>query len=141
MICDLPKWWAFLTYDSFKYHVNVAEGLDFSKERIKVRKEEAGTINLNQAYDKLQEKKEKAQTRQLLDMARRKVCGQITQWNIIMIISTSIQNMFAKLWTDYFVAVNLHPRHGLSFSELIKKIDPAVTMGETDYFWNHEGSC
>ena len=28
MICDLPKWWAFLTYDGFKYCVNVTEGLE-----------------------------------------------------------------------------------------------------------------
>ena len=27
MICNLPKWWAFLTYDGFKSHVNVTEGI------------------------------------------------------------------------------------------------------------------
>ena len=29
MICDLPKWWSFLTYDGCKSHVNVTEGLRF----------------------------------------------------------------------------------------------------------------
>ena len=50
---DFPKWWAFLTYDGFKSHVNVTEGLEnFADERIRVGKEEAGTSAFNQAYDK-----------------------------------------------------------------------------------------
>ena len=51
MIRDFPKWWAFLTYDEFKSHVNVTEGLEiFAEERIRVGKEEAGTSAFNQAY-------------------------------------------------------------------------------------------
>ena len=56
-IREFPKWWAFLTYDGFKYHVNVTEGLNFfAEERIMVGKEEAGTTVFNQAYDKFQAK-------------------------------------------------------------------------------------
>ena len=80
MIRDFPKWWAFLTYDGFKSHVNVTEGLEFfTEERIRVGKEEAGTSAFNQAYDKFQAKQDKAQTRQLLDLARRNVHGRINQ--------------------------------------------------------------
>ena len=57
-----------------------------------------------------------------------------------MIISTAIQNIPVQVWTDYFVAVNLHPHHHLSFSGWIKKIAPAVRTGETAYFQNHKGS-
>ena len=78
MIRDLPKWWAFLTYDGFKSYVNVTESLKkIAEERIRVGKEEAGTSAFNQAYDKFQAKQYKAQTRQLLDLARRKVHGRI----------------------------------------------------------------
>ena len=57
MIRDFPKWWAVLTYDGFKSHVNVTEGLKtFAEERIRVGKEEAGTSAFNQAYDKFQAK-------------------------------------------------------------------------------------
>ena len=36
---DLPKWWKFLTYDGFKYHVNSTDALEISaEERIKVGK-------------------------------------------------------------------------------------------------------
>ena len=67
MIHDFPKWWDFLTYDGFKYHVNFTEGLEkIAEERIRVGKEEAGTSAFNQAYDKFQAKQDKAQTRQLL---------------------------------------------------------------------------
>ena len=74
MVCDFPKWWAFLTYYGFQSHGNVTEGLEFfAEERIRVGKEEAGTSAFNQAYDKFQANQNKAQTRQLLDLTRRKV--------------------------------------------------------------------
>ena len=33
MICDFAKWWAFLTYDGLKSHVNVTEGLEKFQRR------------------------------------------------------------------------------------------------------------
>ena len=89
----------------------------FAEERIRVGKEEAVTSAFNQAHDKLQVKKDKAQKRQILDLARQKVHGQINQWQIIMVISTAIQNISAKVWTYSFVAVNLHPHHLMKFHD------------------------
>ena len=138
MIRDSPKWLAFLTYDGFKSHVNVTEGLEiFAEESIRVGKEEAGTSAFNQAYDTFQAKQDKAQTRELLDLARRKVHGRINQWQLIMVISTAIQNISAKVWTDSFVAVNLHPHHRMTFHDWIKNISPAVKTVEKEYFRNH----
>ena len=57
-----------------------------------------------------------------------------------MFISTAIQNIYAKVWTYYFVSVNLHPHHFMTFPDWIKNISPAVKTGETEYFLNHEGS-
>ena len=57
-----------------------------------------------------------------------------------MIIYASIQNIPDKVWTDSFVAINLHPHHRMTFPDWIKKISPAVKTGETAYFRNHEGS-
>ena len=125
MICDFPKWWAFLRYDGFNF---------FAEERIRVGEEEAGTSASNQAYDKFQVKQDKAQTIQLLDLVRRKVHGRINPWQLIMVISTAIQKNSAKVWTDYFVAVNLHPHHRMTFPDWIKKISPAVKTGDTAYF-------
>ena len=118
MISDLPKWWDLLTYDGFKSHVNVTEGLEFfAEERIRVGKEEAGTSAFNQAYDKFQANQDKAQTSQLLDLECRKVHGRINQWQLIMVIPTAIQKNSAKFWTYSFVAVNLHPHHRMMFPD------------------------
>ena len=112
--------------------MNVTDTLDFFSEvSIKVSKEEAGTSAFNQAHDIFQAKRYKAKTRYLLELARQKVCGHINQWQIIMIISTAIQNIPAKVWTYSFVAVNLHPHHRLNFTGWIKKIAPAVKTVNT----------
>ena len=73
-------------------------------------------------------------------MARQKVRVRINQWQIIMIIYKAIQNIPAKVWTDSFVAVNLHPRPCMTFHDYIKNISPDVNMLDTAYFRNHEGS-
>ena len=141
MIHDFPKLWAFLTYDGLKSHVNVTEAHEqFVEDRIRVGQEEAGTSALKQTYDKFQEKQNKLQTRQLLEFSRWKVPGWINQWQLIMIISTATQNITAKVWAYYFVAVNLHPDHHMTFHDWIRKISPAVKTGETAYFLKHKGS-
>ena len=92
MIRYFQKWWVLLTYDGFKPHVNVTEGLNiFAEDRIKVGKEEAGTSTLNQAYNKFQAKQDKAKKRHPLELAWRKVYGHINHFQIIMIIYTAIQ--------------------------------------------------
>ena len=102
---------------------------NFSEKRIRVGKEEDGTSALNQAYDKFQANQDKAQTRQLLYFLRQNTHGQTNQCQIIIIISTSIQNIPTKVWIDSFVAVNLHPRHQLTFPDWIKKISPPIKTG------------
>ena len=91
-------------------------------------------------YDKFQAEQDKSQIRQILDMAWRKVHSRINQWQTIMIIYTAIQNISDKICIDSFVAVNLHPHHCLSVSELIKNIVPAFITVEIAYFRNHKGS-
>ena len=70
-------------------------------------------------------------------MARLKVHGQIIQWNLIMIIYIAIQNISAKAWIDFFIYVNIHPHHRLSFPDWINNIAPAIKTGEIAYFRNH----
>ena len=79
----------------------------YVEERIRVGKEKAVTSAFSQAYHKLQAKQDKSQTRQLLELARRKVHGRINQWYIIVVISKAIEKITDKVWTDYFVTVNL----------------------------------
>ena len=54
------------------------EVLIFLEDRIKVGKEKTGTSALNKAYNKFQAKQDKYQTRNLLELAQRKVHDRIT---------------------------------------------------------------
>ena len=107
IIRDFPKCWDFLTYDGFKSHVNVTEGLNcFSDERIRIGKEESGTRTFNQAYDKFQANQDKAQTSQILELALWKVHGQINQWHIIMIISKFIKKFLLNTGQITLLLIN-----------------------------------
>ena len=112
----------------------------FLGEIIKVNKEKDVTSAFNWSYDKFKGKQYTLETRKLLEMAWRKVHGQINQWHLIFIVSAAIQNISAKVWTYFFVYVNLHPYQILSFSNWIKKIIPDIKIGEAAYFWNHKES-
>ena len=99
MIYDSPQWWLFLTYDITKSHINVTKGLKcLPEDRIKFVKEGDGASTCNQLYDKFQAKQYKLVTIQLLYMAQCKVCISINQWQLIIIVSTVIQNISAKVW-------------------------------------------
>ena len=102
--------------------------------------EEASISHFNQAYDQEQAKRDRAATRQLLDMARPKIKGRIDQWQLIAIISTALKNLPGDIWTRSFFSVNLHPHHRLSFEDWIQKIAPYVRTGETAYLRTNEDS-
>ena len=57
-----------------------------------------------------------------------------------MIVSTYIQKLSSKVWTDSFIAVNFHPHRCLSSSYIINNFALAVKMGDTYYFWKQGGS-
>ena len=80
MILEFQMWWALPTPDGFKSHVNVTEGLKkYTEDRIRVGNEESGTSDFNQDDDKFHAKQYRYQTRQLLELERWKVYGQINQ--------------------------------------------------------------
>ena len=70
MISCLTKWWALLTYDGFKSHVNINGVLKtFSEERIKVGSKDSGISTFNKSYDKIQSNKDKKAKIQILELA------------------------------------------------------------------------
>ena len=54
----------------------------------------------------------------------------------VTMVSTTIQNISEKVWTDYFVAYNLHPHHHLYFVNCINNIVLYIKTTETDYSRN-----
>ena len=63
---------------------------DFADIKIRTVKEEAGTSHANQPYDQETAQVDKRLSRQLLDMPRRKVSGNIYQWKLIGILIVAI---------------------------------------------------
>ena len=89
-----PDWWALLTFDGFKSHVNVTHALQkFAEHLICVAKEEGGISATNQSYDQEQAVKDKMHTRRLLDLTRCNISGHITQWQMVGIITVAINNL------------------------------------------------
>ena len=72
-------------------------------------------------------------------MAHRKIHVNINRWQIIMIVSTAIQNISAKVLTDSFVDINLHTCFPLYLADWTKNIYSDIKAVETAYFHNHEG--
>ena len=103
VIRDHPDWWACLTFDAFKSHVNVDEAsIFFASVEIRAVKEEAGTSHVNQPYDQETAQADKRSARQLLEMARTKVRGNIDQWKFIGILIISINNLKKEVWINSF---------------------------------------
>ena len=133
-IKDHPEWWACLTFDGFKSHVNVNEALQvFSDANIRAVKEEAGTSHVNQPYDQETAQADKRASRQLLEIARRKVKGNIDQWKLIGILIVAMNNLKEDVWIKSFKKVNLHPKYRVGYNEWLNKIKSHIVTGETAY--------
>ena len=134
VIRDHPDWWVYLTLDGFKSHANINEALqDFSDTKIRVVKEEAGTSHVNQPYDQETAQADKRASRQLLEMSRRKVSGNVDQWKLIGILIVAINNLNKDVWVKSFKKVNLHPNHRVDYNAWLQRISSHIITGEVVY--------
>ena len=78
-------------------------------------KEKGGTSHINQAYDQSQAKADKRAARQLLELARQRVKGNIDQWNLCGILCVAHNNLPDDIWIKSFKTVNLHPDYRIPF--------------------------
>ena len=76
----------------------------------------------------------------LMDMDQRQVHVRLNQWNLVMIIAASINELPGYIWNDYFKAVTLHSYCWLRFTECINYISPPFKTVEIAYSHTHEGS-
>ena len=90
-------------------------------------------------YDKLWAKQDKIVTIKILYMVWRKIRDRINQWNIIIIISTTIPKI-SKVWIKSFVSINLHLHHCLYFAIWINSIVPSFNTGGKDFLGGFKGS-
>ena len=112
---------------------------EFSDAKIRALKEEAGTSHVNQPYDQETAQADKRASRQLLEMARRKVNGNIDHWKLIGILIVAINNLKSDVWIKSFKKVNLHPKFRVDYYEWLHRISSHITTGEAAYTRTNNG--
>lgn len=87
VIRDYPEWWVCSTFDEFKSQVNSNKVLKkFSNKNNRAFKEEAGILHVNQPHDQAIVQADNRASRQILEMTRPKVFGDIDPWKLIVIL-------------------------------------------------------
>ena len=114
-------WWVSLSLYGFGYHVNVdAANENFTKLKIWIMKEEADTSQTFQAYDQLQENKDKSRMHPLVDLVASHFVF-INKWQLIFICLQELKKLNPINWIVTFKTVNLHPIHQVKFSDCLIK--------------------
>ena len=96
-------------------------------------KDETGTSHVNQPYDQETAQADKRASRQLLEMSRRKVNGNIDQWKLIGILIVAINNLKNDVWVKSFKKVNLHPKYRVDYNAWLQRISSHIIAGEAAY--------
>ena len=131
-----PQWWVVEILDGFGAHLNNYEALKMRADaKIISIKEEGDSSSINQAYDKQVARSDKQQQRKNLGYLRQ-LKGQnrfVDQWSLVHVGMAAVRytKEHPELWVNSFIAVNLHPRHMLSFEDWCKKIAPFMHASDS----------
>ena len=129
------------TMDGLKSHHNGNEALKtFADNTIRKVKEEGGTGSINQTYNQCRAVKDKSVSRQIIDWARGKVHGNISQWYFIGILCVGIKYYKVEMWASSFKTINIHTHHRVSFEEWVERIGAHLKTGENNYYRTHADS-
>ena len=135
-IQDNPQWYVVEIFDGFGAHLSNYDALKMRADaKIISIKEEGDSSSINQAYDKLVAKSDKVEQRRSLGYLRAMTGSNnfIDQWSLIYVGLAAVRytKENPSLWVNSFIAVNLHPRHMLSFSDWCKKISPFMQSADS----------
>ena len=90
VIKDHPEWWVLLSLDGFGSHLNMKALEVFAEYKILVVKEEGDSSQVCQAYDQQVARQDKRLTRDLLDGFCLGRHGVISQYELILVINTAL---------------------------------------------------
>ena len=135
VVRDYPNWEVICTKDGFKLHKNVTEALKtFTDNKIRYVKEEGVTIHFNHLYDQCRAVEYKNVSRQMIDWAREKFHGKISQWHLIRILCVGIKYYKTTTWFNSSNTINIHPHHRVSFEEWVHYISYHIKTGEKNFY-------
>ena len=137
IVRDNPQWWMVEIFDGFGAHLNNLPAL---KKRVIAKilslKEEGDSSSFNQAYDREVAKSDKNVQRMNLSYLRQDCRFNrniIDQWKLLCCGLAAVRHTakHPEIWDGSFRAVNLHPKHQISFEAWCKKLEPFMKAADS----------
>eukprot|EP00956_Cyclotella_meneghiniana_P037992 scaffold147505_cov79-Cyclotella_meneghiniana.AAC.1 len=128
-VVDNPQWWVLELVDGFNAHIfNHEANVDRFDKKVLSLKEEGDSSHINQAYDRLVARSDKAVNREaLIWMQRDKVSNAhtIDQWDLLSCGLATVRHTRdnPSIWSNSFKATNTKPTDMVDFVDWIKKIE------------------
>jgi len=142
VIRDHPDWWVTLTCDGFGSHVNVEVAHKvFNKHKSFVVKEEGDSSHVNQSYDQIVAKQDKAWMRNHLSLVRRKLGSkQLDQWTLIALAIDAQLKITKDDWIKSHKRVNAQPSSRVPFDLFIMQLDERGVLIPGEKFFDKRKS-
>ena len=122
-----------LTFDGFKVNLkNMVELIHMRDDNIVAVVEGRDSSEINQAFDRFVAKAGKKRASIILDQIRRShVTPIIDQWTLVLVGLGMLRDCAAsQVWTNSFLAVNMHPHYRISCDDWLAKISPFVAAAD-----------
>ena len=131
-----------LAFDGFKVHLDPSMLVGFRERNVLTAVENRDSSAINQAFDKLVARAGKKRAARVISLMQRShITPVIDQWYLVLVVLAMLRDCSASdVWTNSFIAVNMHPDYRIGYEEWMQKISPAVasadkfeTEGEVNY--------
>jgi hypothetical protein len=116
-----PKLWVVLSIDGFGSRLQVCALEVFHTYQILLIKEEGDASQVSQAYDQMVAKTDKRLTRAIMDCYRHHVRKVISQFELILLINTTLNSADPMSWQNSFIRVNMCPSEHKLFRKWVVK--------------------
>ena len=132
-----PQWWVVELLDGFGSHVQCYEAnMERYNNKILSLKEEGDSSHINQAYDRLTAKLDKAVHREALHwMQKDNVVNAhtIDQWQLVSCGLAAVRHTRdnPSIWENSFIATNTKPSKMIPFVDWIKKIESHLQAADS----------
>ena len=127
---DHKDWWCLLSLDGFGSHLDASALEIFAEYKILVIKEEGDSSQVCQAYDQLVARQDKRVVRDILDGFRYGRHGPVGQYELILIINTSLNKVDPMKWRTSHIRVNACPSQLIPFDQWVKKHAEQVSAAD-----------
>ena len=121
-----------LAFDGFKVHLDAPMLVGFRDKNVLTACENRDSSAINQAFDKLVARAGKKRAARVISLMQRShITPVIDQWYLVLVVLAMLRDCGASdVWTNSFIAVNMHPDYRVGYDEWMQKISPAVASAD-----------